>query len=1296
MFKRISILGVTVIFLFLFAYSVFAAGVIQLPQTGQTKCYNSSGTEIACAGTGQDGEIRAGVLWPNPRFTVGTGAESDCVTDNLTGLMWPKNGNLLNRGESWNVAIDYANNLTLCGYSDWRLPNITEHRSLIDYSRYNPALPAGYPFTNLQSVGYWSSTAYAGYTGYTNGAWIVDMWYGYVGYDDKGNGDYYVWPVRSGQVGGSFSYSKIWKTGQTVSYRSGDDGDLEMGVAWPNPRFTVGTGAEVDCITDNLTGLMWSRNANFAGSMNGNAALNYANNLTLCGYSDWRLPNITEHRSLIDYSRYNPVLPAGYPFTNVQSSYYWSSTTIAYYTSLAWLVDMALGDDAGGNIYYASGSVWPVRGGQVASSCIDNDSDGYGNPGNASCRSGSATDCNDNNNAIYPGAPEMCADGIDNDCDSLIDLSDTDCALYDGDKDGIADINDNCTGLANPDQLDTDGDKQGDACDTDDDNDGVLDISDNCPLIANINQTDADNDGLGDICEPLSICITDPDCDDDGLPDGWEVLGHNGLDLKKMGASPIRKDIFIEIDWMEDETHSHKPYSKALEMVEAAFNNAPVKNPDESSGITPHIDLSNKVDHIDTITFDKATGENKDFYDIKNNKDNFESEKRRDVYHYALFAHQLTGGGCTSGFAELWGNDLMVSLGGIIVGENKPCWGDTPTNFQSVGSINEQAGTLMHELGHNLGLRHGGNEDEDSDPGQDGKPGVASKDDDNNGVIDDPHELCPKIVRYGDDICTGDRTEPGPDGKPGVADFDDNYNGEKDDLQELCPRGIIFGDDICSGYGVDEKPGRALIDDDDDGVIDNDSEFCPVDVNNNLVIYGDDICEGAKATKPNHLSVMNYSFQMPTFGLQRLDYSRKKLLDLNERRLNEFLGIGVNDSTKYSCNGNISNPDPKEIYTDWNCDGIFQMQTRVEANINNLSYGRNKPYFSLIFSNKLRSINEWENIFLNFRDSGQFEDGVHTMVIENELTAEQAALIPAITLPAEVCDGLDNDDNGSIDEGYDADGDGIVDCFDNCPFYVNPDQEDSDKDGFGDLCDKDMDNDLLDDSYEQGHAGMDPSNPDTDGDGILDGEEDADGDGFTNTEEQMAGTDPVNNNTFPKLLDVTIDLQKGFNSINLPIDSERLPFLVPSIYLLGSRDEIEKVMIFNRLTGKFNEASFNDQGYPVGDIISIEKDKGLLVYAKNPKTVAYSVLIACPSYDLKTGFNHVGFPCASSDMTAYQLLDKIGGKDFVSSIQRYNTDTGKFETAGYLNGQPAGVNFQIKAGEGYFIYMKQEVSGFQP
>jgi len=61
-----------------------------------------------------------------------------------------------------------------------------------------------------------------------------------------------------------------------------------------------------------------------------------------------------------------------------------------------------------------------------------------------------------------------------------------------------------------------------------------------------------------------------------------------------------------------------------------------------------------------------------------------------------------------------------------------------------------------------------------------------------------------------------------------------------------------------------------------------------------------------------------------------------------------------------------------------------------------------------------------------------------------------------------------------------------------------------------------------------------------------------------------------------------------------------------------------------------------------------------------------------------------------------QLLEKLGGEAVVSSIQRFNQDTGEFETAAYHNGQPVGADFSIISGEGYFIYMRQDRFGFRP
>ena len=129
--------------------------------TGQTLCYDSNGTVIPCAGTGQDGEYQKGVPRPTPRFTDnGDGT----VTDNLTNLIWLKNANPCG-SVSWADALTYCNELAedTAGLTDgstagdWRMPNISELASLVSPGQNNPwGLPPGHPFTNV--IASWSST----------------------------------------------------------------------------------------------------------------------------------------------------------------------------------------------------------------------------------------------------------------------------------------------------------------------------------------------------------------------------------------------------------------------------------------------------------------------------------------------------------------------------------------------------------------------------------------------------------------------------------------------------------------------------------------------------------------------------------------------------------------------------------------------------------------------------------------------------------------------------------------------------------------------------------------------------------------------------------------------------------------------------------------------------------------------------------------------------------------------------------------------------------------------------------
>lgn len=188
------------------------------------------------------------------------------------------------------------------------------------------------------------------------------------------------------------------------------------------------------------------------------------------------------------------------------------------------------------------------------------------------------------------------------------------------------------------------------------------------------------------------------DRDGDGLLDDWETNGidvnNDGmidLDLPTMGADPDRKDLFIEVDRM-----AFAPFSQnSIDMVETAFAQAPLNNPDNSTGIELHVIIDEMIPLQHTIddqffAFDviKATTFGTIAERSSSNWPNIKEAKKK-VFRYCLFANCQNSGAVGRG--ETLGNDFIISHG---------C-----STHQSDRSI---AITFMHELGHNLGLYHGG------------------------------------------------------------------------------------------------------------------------------------------------------------------------------------------------------------------------------------------------------------------------------------------------------------------------------------------------------------------------------------------------------------------------------------------------------------------------------------------------------------------------------------------------------------------------------------------------------------
>ena len=152
----------------------------------------------------------------------------------------------------------------------------------------------------------------------------------------------------------------IPRTGQTNSVQAGDDGSYQRGAEWPSSRFSI--QSDTNCVMDNLTGLVWARNANLA-ALPWSDAISFCENLTYGGCNDWRLPNRSELDSLVDAGRTRPALPAGHPFEDVQNDIYWTSTTYVMNTDYAWTMHAYYGDLSRSSKTWGC-QVWPVRGGR--------------------------------------------------------------------------------------------------------------------------------------------------------------------------------------------------------------------------------------------------------------------------------------------------------------------------------------------------------------------------------------------------------------------------------------------------------------------------------------------------------------------------------------------------------------------------------------------------------------------------------------------------------------------------------------------------------------------------------------------------------------------------------------------------------------------------------------------------------------------------------------------------------------------------------------------------------------------
>lgn len=217
------------------------------------------------------------------------------------------------------------------------------------------------------------------------------------------------------------------------------------------------------------------------------------------------------------------------------------------------------------------------------------------------------------------------------------------------------------------------------------------------------------------LCTEKKIVLSpDADNDGDGLINKWEQSGidqnnDNNIDLILPGANPLHKDVYVEVDYMT----FHKPWIQAISDVKDSFEHAPVTNPDGYNGINLHAEVDEEISHQPTTSMaDLVSIRDSNFGTVAQRADSNSAniiDAKLMAYHYALFGHSQPGTSSSGRSNGIPAMEFLVSLGASG-------WGTDPMTGHTVGSTDQQEGTFMHELGHNLNLHHGGSDDMNCKP----------------------------------------------------------------------------------------------------------------------------------------------------------------------------------------------------------------------------------------------------------------------------------------------------------------------------------------------------------------------------------------------------------------------------------------------------------------------------------------------------------------------------------------------------------------------------------------------------
>ena len=270
--------------------------------TNQTLCYDNS-SEMTCPAEGEDffgQDAQHSNRCVQQNFQVITAENQNIVKDLNTGLQWQQH--IISTGSyTWDEAFLYCENLTYAGYSNWRLPTIQELLTIVDNSVCSPAFDkTKFPYMEaLWNRNLWSSTS----------SLCLD-------------------PFSGSVLEAPPASNLMCVRGNELQPAS----------------FTTQTISGSVVVTDSVTGLVWQKS--YVTGKNWQQALEYCENLSYAGYTDWRLPNKNELYSLLNNNKTSSPYS---DFPDMPGNWFWSSTTRYNSISYAWFAGFGEGKTGTGS-----------------------------------------------------------------------------------------------------------------------------------------------------------------------------------------------------------------------------------------------------------------------------------------------------------------------------------------------------------------------------------------------------------------------------------------------------------------------------------------------------------------------------------------------------------------------------------------------------------------------------------------------------------------------------------------------------------------------------------------------------------------------------------------------------------------------------------------------------------------------------------------------------------------------------------------------------------------------------------